>query len=520
MRIEIKMLENFTDNYLEKINRTIREREQAEKAALREYVLFTAKMLNNIAAEYMYDVDMDYMKRALRNCAEYPGIAAIKVTDAYGEPFGAVWKTTDIDVGDALPQEIKTDESLSVELESFYDRKKMGTIKVYYSEASLEKEIEMIRKKAGAEAKAFERDSHSYLNNVFVTQGIWGIFILTVQIFCLIFVLRILVLRPLESVSDIARSLTDFDLSVCIATKRKDEIGRLLNAMNNMVSEFRKIVSDVKSKGNQLAHASRQMTANINVIASAAAEMSVSAENVSRTAEQVSQNVNAVAGSIGDMSASLNALAKETQEGSRVTGRGVNMARKAKDTMTSLGHAAARIGQVTETIKQIADKTALLALNADIEAASAGDAGKGFAVVANEIKEFARQSTHAAEDIIKRISFMQTNTGDAVEVISDVSDVIDKINRSSETVHATLENQMKGAGQVASNAAQANIRSREIALSMEELAKAVDEVSRSVGQAARGIGTDTESPHIEASAAVVAKLAGELLDLVDKFKVK
>ena len=171
-------------------------------------------------------------------------------------------------------------------------------------------------------------------------------------------------------------------------------------------------------------------------------------------------------------------------------------------------------------IKKIADKTNLLALNAHIEAASAGDAGKGFAVVANEIKEFARQSAYAAEDIAGRISVMQENADAAITIVREASDIINNISLSSETISLALEEQTGAANEIASNIAQANTRAHDIAFSMEELAKGSDDVSMRMGRVARRDGTEDrmDDLHIDASAAEVATLARVLLELVDKFQ--
>ena len=362
------------------------------------------------------------------------------------------------------------------------------------------------------------------LNVVVMTIAIlvisFGIFISV-----LYFSLQKSIIRPITNLSEIAHRLADFDLTVSVGTtERHDEIGRLMTAINKMVLKLRKIVGDVKSTGKQLADSSGRMTENISTVASSAEEISINVRSVSDTAEQMSQNVDAVASAIEEMSVSVNEVGKNAYKGSGISKEAVAMAEKAGETMLSLGEAASQIGEVTEVIKKIADKTNLLALNAHIEAASAGDAGKGFAVVANEIKEFARQSTHAAEDIAGRISAMQENTRDAVAVISDVSDIINNISRSSEIISVALEEQMKAANEISSNVIQANIRAVDIALSTEELAKGSNEVSMRVGMAAGGLEDDAEKDSgadvdIDASAAEVLRLAKMLLELMDKFKV-
>ncbi len=337
----------------------------------------------------------------------------------------------------------------------------------------------------------------------------------------LYFFLQRCIIRPIQKLSETAHRLADFDLTVTTDTTGKDdEISRLLNVINEVVLEFRKVVTDVKSSGRQLADSSGQMTGNISAVASSAEEISVNVRNVSDTAEQMSRNVNAMASAIEEMSASIYEVGMNANQGADISREAVIMAGKAGETMTALGEAAGRIGEITEVIKKIADKTNLLALNAHIEAASAGDAGKGFAVVANEIKEFARQSAYAAEDIAGRISVMQENADAAITIVREASDIINNISLSSETISLALEEQTGAANEIASNIAQANTRAHDIAFSMEELAKGSDDVSMRMGRVARRDGTEDrmDDLHIDASAAEVATLARVLLELVDKFQ--
>ncbi|MCP4112515.1 MAG: methyl-accepting chemotaxis protein [Desulfobacteraceae bacterium] len=328
------------------------------------------------------------------------------------------------------------------------------------------------------------------------------------------------IFKPLNMASATVGQLAEFDLTATVNPHNNDEIGTLLTAINHMAAEFKKIALDVKLCCTQLTEASEQMTTNIHTIASAAEQMSASVSSVSGITDSMSHNFNAVASGIEQMSASINEVGKNARQGSSLTKDAVEIAEKAGNTMRSLGKAASMIGEVTEVIKKIADKTNLLALNAHIEAASAGEAGKGFTVVANEIKEFAHQSAIAADDIARRISAMQENTEAAVASINDVSEIINNINQSSEIISFALDEQTKSADEIVSNAGQANIRSSEIAVSMDELAKASNEVSMRMGIAARGQEGELKDGDMDTSATEVAKLVKELLDLTDKLKVK
>ncbi len=350
-----------------------------------------------------------------------------------------------------------------------------------------------------------------------------GILSFLIVIASAVAVTRFMFVRPIRSVWDAVQRLADFDLSVNIAADRKDEIGAMMKALNRMVSEFRKIVSDVRLRGSRLAEASALMTRNISALASASEEISANTRSAADIAKLMLQSNTTVASAVEEMSASINQVGMNAYEGSRIAEDAVAMAEKAKSTMTSLGDAADEIGEVTELIKRIADKTALLALNADIEAASAGEAGRGFAVVANEIKEFALQSTRAADDIAARISVMQENTEQAVAVIGDVSGIIGRLNTSSKIISQALEEQMKAANEIASHAAASSHRANDIASAMGQLTQGMNEVSMNVGRTGAASGEHERirgSQHITGSAAEVSRLAAELLESVKKFKME
>jgi len=258
---------------------------------------------------------------------------------------------------------------------------------------------------------------------------------------------------------------------------------------SNIVSiadQLKKNAEIMNNQAENVAGSSEQMNVNINMIASSVEEMSTNVTGISSTARQMNENINSVASAIEEMSASMTGVGENARQGSKIADKATNMAKKAGETMTSLGQAANEIGKVTEVIKRIADKTNLLALNAAIEAAAAGEAGKGFAVVANAIQKFADQSAEAAEDIATRISDVQVNTKEAVDVIADVSSIIEEMNTSSETIMIAVESQTIAVNEIAANASEANSRADQIASSMEELTTGANDVARNIGEMAKG----------------------------------
>ena len=291
---------------------------------------------------------------------------------------------------------------------------------------------------------------------------------------------------------------------------------------------------EVTRQAQTVASATEQVSTNISTMATATEEMSVNANSVASASQQMSQNMNAVASSIEEMTVSIKDISKNAQEAKNVSENAVKMSATATTTMDKLGTGAKEIGKVTDVIKRIAEQTNLLALNATIEAASAGEAGKGFAVVANEIKELANQSAQAAGDIAGRIEGMQGNTGEAIKVIGEVSNIIHKIGDSVQTITLAVEQQNKASNDIAANVEQASRGARNIAASIAEVAKGSNDMSKNSGEAAKGVhevvanisgvsaasaDSSKGSQQVNVSAQELAKMSGALKQLVEKFSV-
>jgi len=253
-----------------------------------------------------------------------------------------------------------------------------------------------------------------------------------------------------------------------------------------------------------------QVAGNVNAMANSAKEASVNASEVAEAAERMSTNMNTIAAAVEEMSTSINQISVNAGEARKVANEATVKSREATSTMGKLSIAAKEIGQVTDVIKKIADKTNLLALNATIEAASAGKAGKGFAVVAGEIKELANQSAKNADDIAKRIKSIQTGTSEAVTVINGVLDIIAKIYHSVEVISNHIGQQTNASNEIANNVAQANIGAKRVAESMGEVAKNNKNIARNASQANVGARRAAESMNEVANGSKdIARNAGE-----------
>jgi methyl-accepting chemotaxis protein len=238
IELERNLLKTFTERHQEKINQTIDEQKQAEVTNLQAHITFIAEIINGIIQTHFFKADRDTTKRNLRPFVlKGQEIAAIRVLDIDGNPFCAVWKFADFIIdGDDFQGDIGLDENRSVEIDVLYQpvyaapEKKIGRIQIYYSDQSLIAKIEAIKARALVETERFALDSRSQLDESIARQSIGLLVILLALVSCLIIFLRVLIFKPLLNVSTIAHQLSNFDLTVNVDTKRKDEIGKLLTA--------------------------------------------------------------------------------------------------------------------------------------------------------------------------------------------------------------------------------------------------------------------------------------------------
>jgi methyl-accepting chemotaxis protein len=271
------------------------------------------------------------------------------------------------------------------------------------------------------------------------------------------------------------------------------------------VSTIKRVETSLEESAQSLAGASRELSAVSQQMASNAEETATQANVASAAAEEVSRNIATVATATEEMGASIKEIAKSANEAAKVATAAVKVADKTNATVAKLGESSAEIGNVVKVITSIAQQTNLLALNATIEAARAGEAGKGFAVVANEVKELAKQTAKATEDISRKIEAIQTDTKGAVEAIAQIGKIINQINDIQNTIASAVEEQTATTGEISRNVAEAARGSSEIAQNVT-----------GVAQAARG--TTEGAGDTKKSAEELSKMALDLQQLVNQFK--
>ena len=263
----------------------------------------------------------------------------------------------------------------------------------------------------------------------------------------------------------------------------------------------------VSTNAQSLASSSEELSAVAQQMSSNSEETAAQSNVVASASEQVSKNVATVATSAEEMSASVKEIAKNSNDAARIATSAVKVAQDTNKTVAKLGESSVEIGKVIKVITSIAQQTNLLALNATIEAARAGEAGKGFAVVANEVKELAKQTAAATEDISGKIEAIQTDTKGAVSAIAEIAKIIGQINDISSTIASAVEEQSATTNEIARNATEA--------------AKGSTEISKNITNVSQAAKSTTEGANNTLTAAKeLARLSAGLKAVVDAANLK
>jgi methyl-accepting chemotaxis protein len=340
------------------------------------------------------------------------------------------------------------------------------------------------------------------------------------------------VTRPIAETVHAFRTLAAGDLTQRLRDDSADEVGQLRRSVNVLIDKLREMIGRLRGSAGdlgqasvELAHTAEQLavgadetTRQSTTVAAAAEEMSINMQKMAGSSEQMSAGVRTVASSVSEMTSAISEVARSAEQAASVADRAARLAESSSSRINDLGVSTAEIGKVIEVIQDIAEQTNLLALNATIEAARAGDAGKGFAVVATEVKDLARETALATEDIRQRIEGIQQSTGGAIEAINEIAVVVGQINEASRTIASAVEQQSATTKEIARNVSQVADGAATVASGVQETAAATREVTENivhVDQNAKR--TADDAGRTRTAGDVLANLAGEIQSMVSMF---
>jgi methyl-accepting chemotaxis protein len=312
--------------------------------------------------------------------------------------------------------------------------------------------------------------------------------------------------KPMETIAEHVKRIANGDLTENIKIRSKDEVGQLAASVNDMLDRFRLLIGGILTTSHSVAAASEQISASTEQIASGSTTQAGNAQTIIELFKELSSAINNVAKTAEEAAELANQTTRTALEGGNAVSISVDGMNKISEQMGRLEQDSNKIGEIIEVIDDIAEQTNLLALNAAIEAARAGEQGRGFAVVADEVRKLAERSGEATKQITLIIKGMQHNTKESVDSVADGLAKSIQTGKAFDNIVSMVNNSAQKVTEIAAASEQQAAQSGEVMQSVESIAATSQESAAA-------------SEETAATSQSLASLAEELNKSVSVFKV-
>ncbi len=301
-------------------------------------------------------------------------------------------------------------------------------------------------------------------------------------IFIAWFSIKFSLTSPLERALGILYRVSRGELTESVDIKGSPEIVKLGRTANNLIYSTGEMLMTLKAQANSMVTSASYLDEAANTVQKGAKDLDRVASGVAASATDASSSLPTVASATDELTSATNEIAQSVAEAARVTSEAMDMANQTNDVIVRLGESSNKIGGIIQVINNIAEQTNLLALNATIEAARAGEAGKGFAVVANEVKELAKQTADATEEITKMIQTIQTDTKEAVASVDQITKIVAQVNDLANTIASAAEEQTATVSEINESVNSGAEKVKQVESEAKGMASQVEEFSRVADQ--------------------------------------
>ncbi|GFM67344.1 methyl-accepting chemotaxis protein [Pseudomonas cichorii] len=326
--------------------------------------------------------------------------------------------------------------------------------------------------------------------------------------------------RPLQETLEVVNRIASGDLTHTVVVTRRDELGVLQQGIQRMGATLRELITGIRDGVTQIASAAEELSAVTEQTSAGVNNQKVETDQVATAMHEMSATVHEVARNAEQASVAASTADKEAREGDKVVGEAIQQIEKlanevlrSSDAMTVLEQESDKIGKVMDVIKAVAEQTNLLALNAAIEAARAGEAGRGFAVVADEVRGLAQRTQQSTEEIESLVAGLQNGTRQVSDIMLGSRSLTDSSVALTRKAGTSLES-------ITRTVSNIQAMNQQIAAAAEQQSSVADEISRSILNV-RDVSEQTAeaSEETAASSVELARLGNQLQMMVSHFRV-